>query len=63
MGIIPDDDENAEIREQFQKPVTLKKFELEPIEEEIMSESEIEKPERNLNEAKKQGEYKSRLLQ
>jgi hypothetical protein len=49
MGIIPDDDENAEIREQFQKPVTLKKFELEPIEEEIMSESEIEKPERNLN--------------
>ncbi len=42
FGIIPDDDEEAEIYEQFQKPVVHKKFELEPIvEEEIMSESEI----------------------
>ena len=41
MGIIPDEDEEAEIREQFHKPVARKKYELEPIEEEeIMSESE-----------------------
>ncbi len=42
IGMIPDDDEEAEICEQFQKPFVHKKFELEPIEEEeIMSESEI----------------------
>jgi len=50
MGIIPDDDEEAEIRVQSEKPVARKKYELEPIEEEeIISESEIEKPVLNLN--------------
>ena len=58
MGIIPDDDEEAEIRVQFQKPVARKKYELEPIEEEeIISESEIEKPDLNLNEEKKIVDY------
>ena len=45
MGIIPVDDEEEEICEQFRKQVAHKKFELEPIEEEeeeeINSESEI----------------------
>ncbi len=42
MGIIPDDDEEIELREQFQQPTNRKKFQLEPIEEEdIVSESAI----------------------
>jgi hypothetical protein len=45
MGIIPDDDEEVELREQYQKPTKHTKFLLEPIEEEeIMSESEGKSP-------------------